>query len=225
MKIVFLSDLHKMKPDHKVPNGDVLVFCGDICGPDRLESFVWLNDFMKEQPHKHKIAIPGNHDFLAQSDLSLVRSVMPDLHFLLDEELIIDGVKFYGTPWVSCWNWAFSLTEWYELNAKYDLIPDDTDILITHGPPHMILDQVMRGSKHVGSQGLYDKVMQVKPKVHAFGHIHEDYGIKDYNDVMFINASTCDFHYKPVNPPVVVEYENNKVIDCYPSDIDIDQYK
>jgi predicted phosphodiesterase len=81
-------------------------------------------------------------------------------------------------------------------------IPDDVDILITHGPPSGILDMTSSG-QHAGCSQLVDEVMnRVRPRVHIFGHIHETYGIEKRDEIVFVNASTCTYNYKPTNPPV-----------------------
>ena len=93
-----------------------------------------------------------------------------------------------------------------EIKTMWDLIPDSTDILVTHGPPHGILDSVVHGATvtHVGCEELTLAVQRIKPKVHVFGHVHEGYGMQEINGTIFVNASHVDERYRPVNKPIRV---------------------
>ena len=95
-----------------------------------------------------------------------------------------------------------------EIRRKWDLIPEDTDVLITHGPPHGILDLVpsdMSGNyEHAGCEELLLAVKRVKPKLHVFGHIHEGYGVARRARTTFVNACICDAAYRPINEPVII---------------------
>jgi Icc-related predicted phosphoesterase len=72
-------------------------------------------------------------------------------------------------------------------------------------------DYTVRDNLFAGCVDLLAKVLVVKPKIHVFGHIHEGYGYKMFNDTTFINASTCTLRYEPTNPPVVVDYGTESV--------------
>lgn len=128
---------------------------------------------------------------------------------------MIDGVKFWGSPWQPefC-NWAFNLSRGIKLKEKWDLIPADTNVLITHGPPMGILDNVTKFNghtgeleiQHVGCVDLYNRVMELKSlQLHVFGHLHDGYGKQKINKTIFVNASICTEEYKPTNAPIVVE--------------------
>ncbi len=105
--------------------------------------------------------------------------------------MTIDGVRFYGSPWQPWfYDWAFNLERGPEIRAKWDLIPEGIDVLITHGPPYGIGDLIAR-SDNAGCQDLLEVVEKIKPKVHVFGHIHEDYGITSNGVTTYINASSC----------------------------------
>jgi Icc-related predicted phosphoesterase len=139
---------------------------------------------------------------------------------LLDSGEEIEGVKFWGSPPPPPPpgnHWSFNLTYAYtkeDADEVWDQIPDDTDILVTHGPPKGILDLVP-GSyekfnpENVGCPYLLEHVMErVKPKLHVFGHIHEGYGITtrkvDDKHIMFVNASVHNGKFKPKNAIRVV---------------------
>jgi len=82
-----------------------------------------------------------------------------------------------------------------EIEKHWKLIPNDTDILITHGPPYGILDKTFQNSD-VGCVNLLEKVEIVQPKYHIFGHIHEGFGTSKLNNTTYINTASLDFNYK-----------------------------
>ena len=196
---------------HPVPDGDVLVHCGDGMNTGNvieLDDFArWFNNF----PHEHKIYIPGNHDHFFEENLILAREVMnshasSEVNVLVDEALTIEGLKFYGSPWtIEFYTWAYMKKE-LELKDVWALIPNDTDILITHGPPKSILDINDEGQR-CGSKSLRDKVWEVRPLIHAFGHIHEAYGVMDGSHTKFMNVTVCNRKYQPVNKPIVIDID------------------
>lgn len=203
MKVVCISDTHNKHGYISVPDGDVLIHAGDMTGRGRLEELIGFVSWMKAQPHEHKILIAGNHDFIFENQ-PVVAQIMvgTSITYLQDSEVVIGGVKFYGSPWQPWFfDWAFNLPRGEHLREKWDLIPEDTDVLITHGPPMGILD-LTTGGECVGCAELLVAVKRVKPKFHVFGHIHESYGEHTIHDTHFINASTCTRQYNPTNPPI-----------------------
>lgn len=207
MKIVCISDTHNLHSKCKeIPTGDILIHAGDLTRKGDLEDVRSFNAWLKDLPHKHKLIIAGNHDFCFERTPKEARSLITNGIYLEDEEIIIDGLKFYGSPWQPWFfNWAFNLRRGAPLKEKWEQIPDDTDILITHGPPHGILDKVMMGDK-VGCEELLIRLGSLeKLKLHVFGHIHEACGIHEYQGIKMVNASTCTLSYKPTNEPIVVE--------------------
>ena len=120
----------------------------------------------------------------------------PNITYLNDSGVTIEGIKFWGSP-VTPWfhNWAFNRVG-EEITKHWDLIPADTDVLITHGPPKGILDETVHGRLHVGCGHLLKKVLEIKPKVHVFGHIHEARGVHEEAGIKFINASCVDLRYE-----------------------------
>jgi Icc-related predicted phosphoesterase len=125
---------------------------------------------------------------------------------LEDESLELFGIKFYGTPWQPEFHrWAFNLPRGRPILDKWNLIPADTDILITHTPPVGFGDLTATGIR-AGCVDLLNTIQQrVKPKYSIFGHIHEAYGVTSDGKTVFINASTCDINYMPNNPPIVFD--------------------
>jgi hypothetical protein len=120
-----------------------------------------------------------------------------------DQQLVI-----YGTPWQpEFFNWAFNLPRGEKLKEKWDMIPVDTDILITHGPPFGKLDYVRYGNENVGCEELMKRVEEIKPKIHVFGHIHEGYGYVFDGNTHYINASVLNDRYEYRNKPVNVIWD------------------
>jgi Icc-related predicted phosphoesterase len=214
MKIVCLSDTHNCNEQIAVPDGDLLIHAGDatINGTQyEVEQFLqWFSAL----PHRFKIFVAGNHDRLYETNNRLARLLTANygIKYLQDSAFGFEGLKIYGSPWQPrFFDWAFNLQRGAELAAKWRLIPDDTDILITHGPPHGILDEVPRQfwTENTGCEELIGRVEELSRnnlKLHIFGHIHCGYGRTERFGVEFVNASNCDEAYEPNNPPLVVEF-------------------
>ncbi len=217
MRIVCLSDTHGRHGALAVPEGDVLVHAGDASmrGDDR--EIVAFATWLAALPHRHKLVIAGNHDWLFERQPGLARELLGAVTYLQDSGTTIDGVRFWGSPWQPWFmDWAFNLRRGAPLKARWDLVPEGTDVLITHGPPQGILDQVagivpraisaMAGQgEHVGCEELLAAVQRLAPRLHVFGHIHEGYGEETRDGTRFVNASNCDRFYRPVNRPIVVD--------------------
>ena len=141
-----------------------------------------------------------------EMDSTAIKKELTDCIYLEDNSTSIFGLKFYGTPWQPEFhNWAFNLKRGRSLLDKWDLIPDDTDILITHTPPVGYGDLCAIGVR-AGCVDLLNTVQKrVRPKYHVYGHIHEGYGVRSDGKTVFVNASTCDLTYFPVNKPIVFD--------------------
>ena len=215
MKIICISDTHNLhaQMSHPVPNGDILIHAGDISNNGDLEDIISFAEWSKNLKHKYKIIIAGNHDFcfdpngrikkytpLAQKTLKEAGWI-----YLEDSSCIIEGIKFYGSPWQpTFFDWAFNAERGKEIAKIWELIPEDTDVLITHGPPAKILDKTHDGSD-VGCEDLLKKIQDLKIKLHVFGHIHEAYGSKSIEGTVYANACICNLDYSAVNLAIVVD--------------------
>ena len=216
-KIVMVSDTHNKHNQIVLPEGNILIHSGDFSGVGKQSEvrnfFKWITK--QSEKFEHIVFIAGNHELTFQDKPSwvntLIRTLPENVHYLQDSYVIINGMKFYGTPWQpEFYNWAFNLKRGLPLAQKWALIPEDTDVLITHGPPKYMCDYMPWDLTNIGCQDLLDRIMVVKPKLNVFGHIHVGYGYKDYEGVLFVNASTCNEEYQPVNNPIVVEYNEEK---------------
>ena len=220
MKLILISDTHTMHEELVLPKGDILIHAGDFTGrgkPHEVEDFFgWLKRQAKE--FKHIVFIAGNHDmsfeYKSTWTVNMLKSLPSNVHYLEDSSVTIDGIKFYGSPWQpEFFNWAFNLRRGRELEEKWSMIPYDTDVLITHGPPMNILDYTQKDMWNVGCLDLYNKVLNIKPKLHVFGHIHEGYGIKEHEGITFVNASSATLRYEMKNKPIEIEYSKEKGIE------------
>jgi Icc-related predicted phosphoesterase len=190
LTIVCVSDTHGHHDATDVPAGDVLIHAGDLTmfgTPDEVDAFdAWLGNL----PHRHKVVVAGNHDWCFQRSPAEARRRLTNAIYLEDESAEVAGLKVYGSPWQPWFlDWAFNLQRGPELAAKWALIPADTDVLVTHGPPEGIGD-LTRHWYHVGDADLLERVQEVKPKLHVFGHIHEAGGVYPVGDTLFVNAAT-----------------------------------
>jgi len=210
MKLTFFSDTHSKHHDvTDLTGGDILIHCGDITRKGDLKELEDFAEFMSIQDYTHKIVIAGNHDFCFEDERSDKAETILEDHriiYLNDCGIVIDGLKIWGSPiQPEFFNWAFNRRRGEEIKKHWDLIPSDTNILITHGPPHGISDLCAHGER-VGCEELLLKVNELTDlSVHAFGHIHEGYGINTINDVQFINACSLDERYRYCNKPISIE--------------------
>ncbi len=212
LKIVCISDTHNCNGQISVPDGDILIHSGDATISGTIEEIVLFNNWFANLPHHYKIFVAGNHDWLFETNNRFARNLLDkSIIYLQDSAVEIEGLKIYGSPFQPrFFDWAFNLMRGAELAEKWKLIPDDTDILITHGPPNGILDEVPRRNfiENTGCEELRMRVEELRLKnlkLHIFGHIHCGYRTTKKFGVKFVNASNCDESYEPTNPPIVVE--------------------
>jgi predicted phosphohydrolase len=205
MRIVCVSDTHNQHGSLDVPAGDVLVHAGDFSMAGRAREISAFDAWLGTLPHAHKVVIAGNHDWLFQTDPDGARGLLTHAQYLEDSGTVVDGLRFWGSPWQPWFlDWAFNLRRGAEIAAKWALIPDRVDVLVTHGPPHGVRDRVEDGDL-VGCEELSRALDRVRPRLHVFGHIHEGYGVTRRGNLTLVNASSCDVSYRPVNPPIVID--------------------
>lgn len=220
MKIIALSDTHNVHEYVKLlPEADVLVHSGDatIRGSiDEIKRFAsWLSGLNQ---YKKKIFVSGNHDFgFDNVNRDRCENIMENagIIYLRDNGVEIDGVRFWGAPWQPQYhNWAFNLPRnGKEIEEKWNLIPTNTNVLITHGPSFGTLDEtdknVLYPGEHVGCTMLALRIEELQKykniKAHIHGHIHPGYGMIEKNNMKFVNASICDHAYNPINRPILIE--------------------
>lgn len=188
--IVCVSDTHGAHDITVVPDGDILLHAGDLTRHGLLDEVDAFDAWLGRLPHPHKVVIAGNHDWCFERTPAEARRRLTNAVYLEDEAVVIGGLKVYGSPWQPrFFDWAFNLDRGPELAAKWALIPADTDVLVTHGPPDGILDLTRRWLR-VGDADLLARVREVRPKLHVFGHIHEAAGVYRSGSTLFVNAAT-----------------------------------
>lgn len=218
MKIVAISDVHGKWNKIEIPECDLLISAGDYSFTGERHMVRDFHKWLDDQPAHHIISLQGNHERDVERNFQLYKDIAlkecPSAHFI-DEGLIeIEGTKIWTsaiTPFFC--NWAWNRYSGEDIQKHWDRIPAGIDIVVTHGPCYGILDGVERfnGQKcefeieHCGCPQLLDKVLEIKPKFHIGGHIHEGYGTYSRDGITFINASICDKNYRPVNKPIVFE--------------------
>jgi Icc-related predicted phosphoesterase len=214
MKLCLISDTHGLHDQLDLPEADVLVHSGDLLNRGKLSELNSASLWLQEQKKKFReiVVVAGNHDFILQAFMTeekehiLRKDFFPGMHYLRDSGVTIDGVNFYGSPWQPFFfNWAFNVQRGPDIKKYWDLIPVNTDVLVTHGPPKNILDMTIRGHSRIGCEELEQAVYRVKPKIHTFGHNHGGYGYKNFNGTEFFNASVVNEAYEVVNKPWIVE--------------------
>lgn len=232
-----IADLHGHYP--KLEGGDLLIVAGDLTATHTCDELLKFCEWVDHQKYSKCIVIAGNHDtmFIDKNFETISDTLSPSVYLCdsgttFEYEKTIEGhqttqeLKIWGSPWTLTFHGINPLCTAFtgieeELEAKFELIPDDIDILITHGPPYGILDVITQYGPFshereacVGSPSLLKRTFDIRPKVHVFGHIHEMYGQYDHKPrvgaseklgitpIQFINCSHVNESYEPVNKPI-----------------------
>ncbi|KAM5352369.1 hypothetical protein ACJ41O_005092 [Fusarium nematophilum] len=181
VSVVCISDTHNTQ--HELPHGDILIHAGDLTLSGSLEELQATISWLSSQPHPHKILVAGNHDILLDKACDRLGTAAAeraeldwgDCIYLEDEATTItcaNGRRFkiYASPLTPRHgNWAFQYPRSQDVWAG--TVPEDTDILVTHGPPLAHLDLLRLGCIH-----LLGELWRVRPLLHVFGHVHEGHG-------------------------------------------------
>jgi Icc-related predicted phosphoesterase len=210
VKIVAVADTHLLHDELVVPDGDVFVHAGDMCQRGDMPELQCAIAWMRSLPHRHKVVIAGNHDFPFLEHPVEARRALEDegIVYLQDSEVTIDGVRFWGSPWQPEFNdWAFNLPRGQALADKWALIPEGLDVLVTHGPPRGIGDQGPVAGR-LGCEDLLARVRVVKPRLHLFGHIHQDGGAWLLGATLFANVTTWECE----RAPTVIDLTDDEVV-------------
>lgn len=225
MKICMLSDVHEQWHNLVVPECDLLVSAGDYSYLGRQHIVDSFHYWLSMQKAKHIISVQGNHEVWVEMNFQEARDRVHKIDkrilFVADQEAIVEGKRIWCSSITPAFhNWAWNVPRGKKIRAYWDQIPDDIDMLVTHGPPYGILDQQIPHPQpsnvpsntakydHLGCEELIKKVRQFKNlKLHVFGHIHGSSGVYvdqacRYNSkpIVFINAAICNEQYTPANP-------------------------
>lgn len=210
VKIVCTSDWHGQLPTD-LPDGDVLIIAGDICpvwDHNREYQARWIREefsvHMASLPHNDIIVIAGNHDFVLEDSKKIRKELGALVHYLHDTSVEINGFNFHGSPWsTSFGDWALMKKD-QQLEEEWVKIPEQTDVLVVHGPPHKAGDLCEYGG-HAGSETLRRRILDLNATLVVTGHIHEAYGRYLVGRTTVANVSLMNLKYKPVNPAMVFD--------------------
>ncbi len=195
-RIIALADTHLFRHDAvPVPDGDILVHAGDLLQHGDLDELARATEWLAALPHSKKIVIAGNHEVCLEKKPVEARAMLADAGaiYLEDEGITLDGIRFHGSPWTPRFRiWAFGKDRGRAAAEMWAKIPSDLDVLVTHGPPYGFGDRVpIKGiPRHVGDVDLLERVRRVRPRVHLFGHIHQDPGQWSAGGTRFYNVTT-----------------------------------
>ena len=234
-KVTLISDTHTKHRylDADLPGGDILIHAGDFMNSgyhkrEAIEFFEWFDQI---DNYDTKVFIAGNHDRIMQNDAETMQAELvayKTIEYLQDEELVLyydghngdmpeENVRIYGSPWQPWfYDWAFNLPRaGWELEQKWNDVPSNTDILVTHGPAWGFLDDVEgRRGQHLGCELLTERIKTIRPKIHVCGHIHSGYGHYFDGHTHFFNAAVLNEQYEYAQAPWHFEWNNitNEII-------------
>ena len=225
-RITTISDTHSK---HKsitpfLPGGDILIHAGDLTSMGykyEIEEFCkWFDSI---DNYDLKVFIAGNHDYgfeeRVDETMEIVNSYKT-INYLQDDWVgfqkgDLREIRIWGSPWQPEFhNWAFNLKRnSKELEDKWNLISDDSDIVVTHGPAYGYVDMVYDRYDNLGCEKLIQRIEQFNPSIHICGHIHTGYGYRTNGKTHFINASVLDEQYQFTQYPLTFDYnpENGKI--------------
>lgn len=231
MRITVISDTHTrhgLIPMEDLPGGDLLIHAGDIMNSgynknDILDFCTWFHSL---DQYENKVFIAGNHDRMFENHPKEVEALINpylNIDYIQDDEFVIygdgpegnspnDNIRIYGSPWQpEFYSWAFNLKRnSLELSGKWEAIPDNTDILITHGPAFRTLDTVEgRPWDNLGCELLAERIERLKPKIHVCGHIHSGYGYVFKDGTHFFNAAILDERYEYTQKPMTFDWDKD----------------
>lgn len=225
--IAAFSDTHNKHRMVTLPTCDIAIFSGDLTSRGyKNEVQAFLSWYTRQSQATTKVWVPGNHDICFDPayneeskaeewlqevlDYYKVNHEDSNIHLLINSSVELFGLKIWGspiTPWFHGDRWAFNRQRGSDIKSEWDKIPMDTDIIVTHGPPYMKWDYVHHDDIYVGCIDLEVKVKKVKPKLHIFGHIHQNWGIVEENDTIFCNAAVLNHNYFLTNQPHLIKLE------------------
>lgn len=208
-KLVALSDTHERHRQIDVPDGDVLMFAGDLTMTGEMAAVKDFAHWLADLPHEHKLVIGGNHDCCftdhrRDKAIALLEGDAGAL-YLQGHGTTIGELNVFGTPWTQTYNeWCLQKDE-DGLRREFQRIPADTDVLVSHGPAYGTGDY-LDGYGHIGSEALRDVVERVQPDLHLYGHVHQHHGRQAPGSY---NVSVLDGEYNVVAEPVVIEVDSD----------------
>ncbi|MGC9210262.1 MAG: metallophosphoesterase family protein [Acidilobus sp.] len=169
MRILHVSDVHCgseiLSSVLANETYDLAVVSGD---------FVCLDATDVLEPYKERVlAVTGNMD-----DVSIRRRLL-SMGVLMDgRSRELQGLRFGGIGGIDPRADIAAL--------RTDLGNHRLDVLVTHHPPHGVLDRTYLGVR-IGLRDLRDFVAAVRPRLHLFGHVHESPGHQVFGSTLAVN--------------------------------------
>lgn len=205
MDLIILGDTHELHREIEVPPGDLLIFTGDFTMfSKRVSAIRDFNDWLGDLPHRWKVVVPGNHEFFLEADPTR-RSMISNAIVLIDEAIELDGLKIYGSPMTPMYGGAFGKSSAADRIRHWGRVPDDIDVLVTHGPPKRVLDRPPDQFERLGDPELATRVAELPSlRLHCFGHVHSAYGIVEKDGIVYVNAALMGEGGDLANSPVVL---------------------
>lgn len=238
MKILVTSDTHGNLEGLDISLADIICFAGDIAplhGRGKWHVYdqkKWMEKkFCKwaiSNPEKQFIIVPGNHDFFPIAAQKFQNTVTEQINWnidwpvnvtmLIDDMVTINGVSFYGSPWVPIisHSWAFE-AENDVLEKKFSMIPENLDVLLTHSPPRIdgsFIDTSMQYGLHgpFGSKELANTIAEKQPRYTFCGHIHSgDHQPMHIGKTECRNVSRVDEDYDIAYEPFIFEIDREQL--------------
>jgi len=206
VKIVCISDTHQLHRDVDIPPSDLLIHAGDWTFFSKeisaVEDFnVWLGEL---GVRFGKVIVPGNHEFYLEAD-ERRRALTDEATVLIGQGTTVNGLNIWGSPVTPLYGGAFGKMKPEDRTRHYASIPENTHVLVTHGPPYGILDGLPGTGIHEGCRELLTAVERIKPRLHIFGHVHSGYGVHTTEHTTFVNAALLGKHGDIANLPLVFE--------------------
>ena len=218
--IWFISDTHGEHEALSVPDVDMVIHCGDESNngnawfnePESREFFDWYGSLSTP----NKVFVPGNHSTAIEQGL-LKPELYPEIDFLIHASATWEGLSLFGSPYTPAFHeWAYMRSR-DELDAYWASIPTGLDILVTHGPPRGIRDRchdrLTSTPLNVGCERLlFHTTQRVRPRFHAFGHIHDESGVQNFGcttqgSTQFLNCACVNLRGQVLHHGIVVEIE------------------
>ena len=207
IKLWHISDTHGDHALLTVPKGiKIVIHSGDHSNHydeyrNEPEARAFLHWFGKLKI-PYKILIAGNHDAFAARSNQEFRNLcaMYDIIYLENDWTYVEGIKIWGSPLTPTFKTWHFMKDRSTLHDVWKQIPEDTDIVIVHGPPKGILDASYRNdgtTDKCGCLSLKKHILErIKPKFVLFGHIHNNEDIINagvlklsVHDTIFSNGS------------------------------------
>jgi hypothetical protein len=206
MRIVCIADTHGLHRQLELPGGDMLIHAGDFTfNSEPLSIVPDFNAWLGSLPHRHRIVIPGNHEFILEEPRN--RGAITNAILLVDSGVEIEGLSIWGSPVTPLYGGAFGKSRPEDREKLWASIPEGLDILVTHTPPFAILDHSLPSGPREGCPYLFAEVFRARPRLHVFGHIHAGYGTLRTDDTVFVNASLLGDDGRLSRKPLVVDFQ------------------